>query len=1045
VVETPKREVLEAAEVAGGSVGSLFLFIGSFAIIAGVLLLVNVFVMLAEERKGELGMLRAVGMRRGRLVRGFVVEGAVYSLVAAAVGLAAGLGVGRAVVAVTARIFAGFSPEEGGIDLVFTATPTSLVNGFAAGFLIGFVTVALTSIRISRVNIIAAIRDLPPSAGRRLRWRWVLASTLAAAGIGAAARVAVAGSQGVGTYLLPPLAVLALCPLLVRLLPRRAVYTGASLAVLGWGLAANTLRPKVFDDGSTATFIVIGVVLTFSAVLLVSQNQELLLRLARPLLARPSSSGLAARLAVAYPMARRFRTGATLIMYGLVVFTLVLISVLGSVIDASVDREVAAASGGYALRVDYNPSAPVADPEARLMGQPFAGRVTAVAPLASAEARVLGVPGATKPVRTTVVGATPALAAHGLFPLEERLGRLGGDDRSVWRAVLSDPGYVLLDQYLGQEGSGIGAVTYRPGDTLTVVDPASGRQARKVVAGILSDSTAFDRAGDGDFASPVVMASAGLREQFGRRARPAGALLAVAPDASDRDLAADLQGEFLPQGAVVTRIRHLVEQDFAANRSFFRLLQGFLALGLVVGVAGLGVVMVRAVRERRRTVGVLRALGLGRAAGVPARELVRGPGGHPPRHRPVAGHQLPAVPQRRRPPGGRHPVPHPLAVDLAAGRGHRGRLPGRHRLAGPPGGQDRPGRGPADRGLGPAVAARAGVAEHVLDLGDHLVVGEPAAVVEAGLDHGQDAVGQQGQLARLVEVDGGQGLRDLRPRLGRRLGGRRRRRRQLLAALAEGAQLTAPGREARLVDREGRGAGVLGHPEAGAVHPQGVGVGEHGHVDRLAGHVLDHRAVVTQQQLALGGRAHLGQPEVEGVDAGVPGDGGLLGLGPGRPGREPEGGDRLALTQPGRERRHLSRRGLGADLDHVHPLAGGDRGQGVGAGHPVGAVRRPEPGPGDHGRAARPQPGPEVVGVAEPGAGDPAGAAGAADEHGVEAEDGLRLAVPDPRGRPGKGQAGRHPSPPRGCASRSPHGKSAVSGPARRPARLAAFGQRLGP
>jgi putative ABC transport system permease protein len=145
-------------------VGSLFLFIGSFAIIAGVLLLVNVFVMLAEERKGELGMLRAVGMRRGRLVRGFVVEGAVYSLVAAAVGLAAGLGVGRAVVAVTARIFAGFSPEEGGIDLVFTATPTSLVNGFAAGFLIGFVTVALTSIRISRVNIIAAIRDLPPCA-----------------------------------------------------------------------------------------------------------------------------------------------------------------------------------------------------------------------------------------------------------------------------------------------------------------------------------------------------------------------------------------------------------------------------------------------------------------------------------------------------------------------------------------------------------------------------------------------------------------------------------------------------------------------------------------------------------------------------------------------------------------------------------------------------------------------------------------------------------------------------------------------------------------
>ena len=217
-------------------------------------------------------------------------------------------------------------------------------------------------------------------------------STLAAAGLGAASVAAIAGSQGIGTYLYPALTAIALCPLLVRVLPRRAVYTGASLAVLGWGLAANTVRPELFDDGSTATFVVLGVVLTFSAVLLVSQNQELLLRLARPVLARPSAAGLSARLAVAYPVARRFRTGATLTMYGLVVFTLVLISVLGSVIDSGVDRAVAQASGGYALRVDYNPSAPVQDPAGRLAGGHFAGRVAGVAPLTSAEGEVLGVP-----------------------------------------------------------------------------------------------------------------------------------------------------------------------------------------------------------------------------------------------------------------------------------------------------------------------------------------------------------------------------------------------------------------------------------------------------------------------------------------------------------------------------------------------------------------------------------------------------------------------------------------------------------------------------
>ena len=43
-----------------------------------------------------------------------------------------------------------------------------------------------------------------------------------------------------------------------------------------------------------------------------------------------------------------------------------------------------------------------------------------------------------------------------------------------------------------------------------------------------------------------------------------------------------------------------------ASRS---LLEGFLSLGLLIGIAGLGVVMVRAVRERRREIGMLRAIG----------------------------------------------------------------------------------------------------------------------------------------------------------------------------------------------------------------------------------------------------------------------------------------------------------------------------------------------------------------------------------------------------------------------------------------------------
>ena len=66
-LETERDGLTMLMEAIGNGLGSLFLFIGSFSIIAGVLLLVNIFVMLAEERKAELGLLRAVGMRRHHL------------------------------------------------------------------------------------------------------------------------------------------------------------------------------------------------------------------------------------------------------------------------------------------------------------------------------------------------------------------------------------------------------------------------------------------------------------------------------------------------------------------------------------------------------------------------------------------------------------------------------------------------------------------------------------------------------------------------------------------------------------------------------------------------------------------------------------------------------------------------------------------------------------------------------------------------------------------------------------------------------------------
>ncbi len=50
----------------------------------------------------------------------------------------------------------------------------------------------------------------------------------------------------------------------------------------------------------------------------------------------------------------------------------------------------------------------------------------------------------------------------------------------------------------------------------------------------------------------------------------------------------------------------------SASVTFDRLIEGFMGLGLIVGVAALGVVSARSVVERRQQIGVLRAIGFRR-------------------------------------------------------------------------------------------------------------------------------------------------------------------------------------------------------------------------------------------------------------------------------------------------------------------------------------------------------------------------------------------------------------------------------------------------
>ena len=63
----------------------------------------------------------------------------------------------------------------------------------------------------------------------------------------------------------------------------------------------------------------------------------------------------------------------------------------------------------------------------------------------------------------------------------------------------------------------------------------------------------------------------------------------VAPGAHPDEVAQRLQGDLLPYGVQADTFRSLVDDRLSSQAQFISLLEGYLSLGLLIGIAGLGV------------------------------------------------------------------------------------------------------------------------------------------------------------------------------------------------------------------------------------------------------------------------------------------------------------------------------------------------------------------------------------------------------------------------------------------------------------------------
>jgi putative ABC transport system permease protein len=83
-------------------------------------------------------------------------------------------------------------------------------------------------------------------------------------------------------------------------------------------------------------------------------------------------------------------------------------------------------------------------------------------------------------------------------------------------------------------------------------------------------------------------------------------------DEAADDVAKGIEAALLERGVQGESIRSLIDEQSAFSNGFQMLFEGFMGLGLIVGIAALGVIAFRTVVERRQQIGMLRAIGYSR-------------------------------------------------------------------------------------------------------------------------------------------------------------------------------------------------------------------------------------------------------------------------------------------------------------------------------------------------------------------------------------------------------------------------------------------------
>ena len=649
-VQAVKLDALEQAEASSGVLSAMFLVFGSFTIAAGILLIITIVTMMIDVRQKEYATVRALGMTRSDLRYTTMVEGSI----AATVGCAIGSLIGVSLAWIIGIGFSSVFANAGADVFSFHVDISSLLAGWFWGFHIAMLTLYGSAVWSSRMIIVHALKNVPQRVPKHVPWGLYLFV------IGALALVLFStGFFFIGGDLLAHSAwillgcavVLFICPILFWIVPvfraKRApegslpTYREAprrTIGFIGVLLLVWTGLPSWIDpvrSGLTPnefSFIIIGLVQVLAGVLVLAALAPLMIRSVLRLAS--FKSGAVVPVALSYPLHKPLRTAVVMGMFSITVFSVIVLSGYTLQFENYSSNFVEESEGEFELMLSSARTRPL-----QLEGpvsewdlqNTDVNQIDAVGRVYRAQAFIENNEGERSPY--ILRGVDSDFSAHGGLPLHLWDSSLGQSSEEAWLNMQKQGNVVFVDASFGLEssldGTNVGIFALKVGENITIIDSQQPSHRREVmVGGILEQSSYLFSAGiwmpsepvieqyDGSLTRVYVSVSEDAQPSPGFDAHEVRYFSAAGKTPSEREAATELTEhlrlDLEKDGVDVSLIAEDVALIQALVLSILALFEGYLAIGLMIGIAGIGVVTYRSVSERRKHIGMLRALGFTR-------------------------------------------------------------------------------------------------------------------------------------------------------------------------------------------------------------------------------------------------------------------------------------------------------------------------------------------------------------------------------------------------------------------------------------------------